>query len=231
LVSGGLVGESLGDGVTLVLLGDGDGLGDELGDDEVVGLRLGEPLGLADDEGLTAGGVDLQLRDGDGDPADVVPVSPLPESVPDLLGGAALPLCPPGSLWWILVELSVVVMAAGSAAIAHVAAATTKTPVAIAAAGRSQPSQPSQPALAARPGSGRNLSTTTPSAYLSQITAGSSHRSSDQSRTGTAVRQLGSGTGCLAEILAWIRSRPSAAGSTESAASRSAFRSTFSSAV
>jgi len=53
-------------------------------------------------------------------------------------------------------------MAAGSAATAHDAADTTKMPVAIAAAGRSQPNQP------ARFGSGRNRSATASPTATSQ---------------------------------------------------------------
>ena len=64
-------------------------------------------------------------------------------------------------------------MAAGRAVIAHDAAATTKIPVASAAAGRSQPSRP------ARSGSGRNRSTTAPPRYRIQMTTGSSHRHSE----------------------------------------------------
>jgi len=229
MVGAGGVEEPLGAGVPLPEVVEGDGLGDELGDGDVLGVGLAEPLGLADGEGL-AGGVDVQVGDEDAETEVSGPVPPELVFVPGMLdlGWPPPPLGPP--LWNVLLSLAGAVIT-GSAVIAHEAAATTNSPVAIAAAGRSQPSQPSQPARAARAASGRNLSTTTLSAYLSQTPADSSHRSSDQSRTGTAVRQPGSGTGCLAEILARIRSRPSAAGSTESAASRSAFRSMFSSAV
>jgi len=228
LVGAELDAESLGVGVPLPV-GDpvGDGLGDQLGDGEVVGLGLGEPLGLGEAEILTVGDVVLQLGEPVADPGAVDPgaLGRL-ESVSDVLDGAGCPL--DGPLWLSVLELLAVMMTAGSAAIANEAAATTNRPVAIAAAGRSQPSQANRPA---RAGSGRNLSTMTPNAYLSQSATGSRRRSIGQSRTGTAVHQLGSSPGRLAEILARIRSRPSAAGSTELAASRSAFRSTFSSAV
>ncbi|HUC57248.1 MAG TPA: hypothetical protein VMA95_07595 [Streptosporangiaceae bacterium] len=54
-------------------------------------------------------------------------------------------------------------IAAGSAATAHEAAVTTNTPVAIAAAGRSQPSQP------ARVGSGLKRSMTASIRALTQV--------------------------------------------------------------
>ncbi len=97
-------------------------------------------------------------------------------------------------------------MIAGMAVMTHDAAATTKTPVASAAAGRSQPSRP------VRSGSGRNRSTMAPARYRSQMTAGPSHRHSVPSTPPGADMAQPGWTGWRTEILARIRSRPSAAG-------------------
>ncbi len=90
LVGAELDAESLGVGVPLPV-GDpvGDGLGDQLGDGEVVGLGLGEPLGLADAEIMTGGDVAGQLGEPVADPGAVVPgaLGRL-ESVSDPLDGA-----------------------------------------------------------------------------------------------------------------------------------------------
>jgi hypothetical protein len=102
----------------------------------------------------------------------------------------------------------------------------TSSPVAIAATGRSQATHP--PARR----SGRNRSATAPYAYLTLITAGSRYRAAMLSAPSTPFTYLLLQpasqvlcTGCAggaAVILVRIRSSPSAAGSIESAASRSA---------
>jgi hypothetical protein len=64
--------------VVPVGVGDGDGLGDVLGDVDD-GLGLGEPLGLPDGEGLPDGFGDVQLGRGDDDvpwPGPVAPPGP-----------------------------------------------------------------------------------------------------------------------------------------------------------
>ena len=232
LVGAAVVGDGLDVGEVAVLEGVGVevGLGDELGDvDDGLGLVVGEPLGLADDEGLTDGNGLVQLGCGDFDVPPPGPVAPPgPVYVPDFdAPGPPPPPPPPGVLWTRGLYLAGEITC-GSSAIAHHATATTKTPVANAAAGRSQPSHPSAPA---RSDSGLNLVATTPATYRTQMTAGSSLRKSDQPiTTGAAVRQRGIRSWCLAAMLARILSRPSAAGSTVSTASRSAFRSTASSA-
>ena len=109
-------------------------------------------------------------------------------------------------------------IASGSAATAHEAALTTKMPVAIAAAGRSQPNHP------ARLGSGRNLSMTASDMAVSQAPLSSNGFQPAAPRPG-AIRQREALAARRTVILARIRSSPSAAGSTDSAAVISASRS------
>jgi hypothetical protein len=109
---------------------------------------------------------------------------------------------------------------------AQEAPVTTSSPVAIAATGRSQAVHP--PARR----SGRNRSATAPSAYLNLVPAGSRYLAALMSAPSTPFRYLLLQpvsqvlcTGCPggpAATLVRIRSSPSAAGSIESAASRSA---------
>jgi hypothetical protein len=68
LAGAAVVGDGLdvGEVVVPVGVGDGDGLGDVLGDvDDPLGLGLGEPLGLPDGDGLPDGFSDVQLGRGD----------------------------------------------------------------------------------------------------------------------------------------------------------------------
>jgi len=215
--------DGLGDAVGLVLVVVGVGLdeGDWLGL-VVVGLALGEVVGVPEGEGLVDPGVVVQLRVGDGVPLEELLAPRWLEEVAVLLNSACRPpLPPPPGPFWLLFLAGAITW--GSAAIANEAAATTNAPVATAAAGRSHPNQPMRPG---RSDSGRNLSATTPAAYRTQMTAGSSRRKSDHRTTiAPKVRHLGSCACALAEILALIRSSPSAPGSIESAASRSALRS------
>ena len=136
--------------------------------------------------------------------------------------------------------------AGGRAAIAQDAPTTTSSPVASAAAGRSQATSPVAPC------SGRNRSTTAPYAYLILMPAGSRYLAATLSAASRPVRYLAAtvsaasrpvrylarqpaqpadwnGTGGPAAILARILSSPSAPGSMLSAARRSARRSVCSS--
>ncbi len=92
-----VLGDWLGEGVELpVPLGDGDGLEDVLGDgDVVVGLGLGELLGLGDDEGLADGVVVLQVGEADGELLALGPATPGPVNPLDALDGCGPPLPPP----------------------------------------------------------------------------------------------------------------------------------------
>ncbi|HUJ07490.1 MAG TPA: hypothetical protein VLX31_15395 [Streptosporangiaceae bacterium] len=107
-------------------------------------------------------------------------------------------------------------MACGSKATAHDAAAIAKTPVTRAAAGRSHPIHPD------RPGCGSSCLPAAAAARFSQAMTG---QAAGHAAGGRAVRAEAG----LARILARILSRPSAAGSTDSAASHSARRSACSS--
>ena len=71
-------GESLGDGVLVLGDGDGDGLGDELGDGDVLGDGPDDLLGPGDLDPRDLAGPDEQLREGWGEPEDPGPM-PAPE--------------------------------------------------------------------------------------------------------------------------------------------------------
>lgn len=132
-------------------------------------------------------------------------------------------------------ELFAVCITWGSPAMAQEAPVTTSSPVASAAAGRSQPIQPP------RRRSGPNRSATAPYAYLILMAAGSRCLATTLSAASTPVRYLllqaaspvyrTDCAGGAATIFVRIRSSPSAAGSIESAASRSARLSVCSSAA
>lgn len=229
------VGVLVGDGVLVSLeLGDGDGDGD--GDGEVDGDPVGEVVGdvgeLADDfPGPVPG---LQL-------ADVV--GAVEPDWPPVRPPYGLPLCewceedelllelPPGTP----VSLTLLVYA-GSAVMAQEAPRTTSSPVAIAATGRIQP--PQRPEVSSGP---LNCSTNPTHAYLILTAIGPRYVAAKLSaqrtpakyllpQSGSQLRRAGRPTGGPAAIFVRIRSSPSAAGSIESAASRSA-RLSVSSAV
>jgi len=158
LVAGADVdGESLGVGVLLPVPveGDGDGLGDELGEGDVLGDGLDDFVRLDDGDELGLAEPGRQLRDGWGEPVAPGPI-PAPEvdCTPFEWDDAGAP--PRDPLWPKLPEGLAGVTTAGSAVMSHDAAATTKIPVASAAAGLSQPRRPG------RSWSGRKRSTTAP---------------------------------------------------------------------
>lgn len=217
-------------------LGEAVGLGEALGDVVVLGDGVGElELGLGLGLGLgvvEAGGLDEPDADGwdavggqvrGGVPDLLVPMLPGPPPLPlvpfigltdELL--ALPPPPPPGGTPCVLLE----VLTDGSTAIAQDAEATTKTPVASAAAGRSQPRR------SLRPGSRLNLIAIAPAACRSQAPAGPGNRQIGSRKLTAASHQCTRAAFWRAAILARIRSSPSAAGSTESTASLSALRST-----
>lgn len=174
-------GEPDGDGEALgEPLGDCDGLGEALGEPEPelpVGLGLGELDGPVDAE-PDGPGVAAQLGEDEPGEPDTWPPGPvlytvLPPPGPDDEEWPPGPPPEPPPFWpgTFLVRPDGAITD-GNAAIAQDAEATTNSPVASAAAGRSQPSRSD------RPGSGRNLLATAPAAWRSQCPAGPGRRRS-----------------------------------------------------
>jgi hypothetical protein len=208
---GAPVGEPAGAGVD-VLVG--------LGEPELVGV--GEEVGLP--EGVARGGPWEQLGESVGVGCPLYPgwVAPWPGLVLgrlDGLAGAEADTETPGVVMFLVAVLGGV-PTPGNTTAAQIAAAMRAR---LAAARRIRTGQ------FARPESGRNHPATASASRLSRDMRKRSQRSARPPAVADVSDQPSGLAGRLAAILVWILSRPSAAGSTESAARRSSCRSASSS--